>query len=274
MGLRVNQSDMGEKMAETSGEYSAEHFACHEIIWGEGWMSQGGEDEVAAVVQGMDLSGKTVLDIGSGLGGPSVALAANHNPGRVISIDIQAEQSALAQELATRRGVADRITYQVVEPGPFPFADASFDVVFSVGVFLQIPTKQSLYDDIYRIPKPGGTLAANDWLGGGDDTLSPEMVSFMTGGGLTFHWASADKTRGFLEHAGFTDIVVKDYQQRFLEILRGDVEQMESGATREQLIDAFDESVANDWLSNWQQIELLAQRGEICLAQMRATKPA
>jgi len=148
---------MDVTMAETSGEYSAEHFVCHEIIWGEGWMSQGGEDEVASVVQGLDLSGKTVLDIGSGLGGPSVALAANHNPGQVISIDIQAEQSALAQKLATRRGVTERITYQVVEPGPFPFEGASFDVVFSVGVFLQIHTKQSLYDDIYRVLKPGGT---------------------------------------------------------------------------------------------------------------------
>jgi len=261
-------------MAETSGEYSAEHFVCHEIIWGEGWMSQGGEDEVASVVQGLDLSGKTVLDIGSGLGGPSVALAANHNPGQVISIDIQAEQSALAQKLATRRGVTERITYQVVEPGPFPFEGASFDVVFSVGVFLQIHTKQSLYDDIYRVLKPGGTLAANDWLGGGGDTLSPEMVSFMAGGGLTFHWASADNTRGFLEHAGFSDVVVRDHQQRFLEILRDDVAQMESGTTRAQLIEAFDESVADDWLSNWQQIERLAERGEICLAQMRATKPA
>ncbi|MFP6741348.1 MAG: methyltransferase domain-containing protein [Alphaproteobacteria bacterium] len=260
-------------MAETSGEYTEEHFICHAIVWGEGWMSQGGEDEVAAVVEGLDLSGKTVLDIGSGLGGPSVALAANHNPERVVSIDIQAEQSALAQKLATKRGVAGRITYQVVEPGPFPFADASFDVVFSVGVFLQIPTKQSLYDDIFRVLKPGGTLAANDWLGGDDDTLSPEMVSFMTGGGLTFHWASADKTRGFLVHAGFSDIVVKDHQHQFLEILRHDVAQMKSGKTREQLIDAFNESVADDWLSNWQQIELLAERGEICLVQMRATKP-
>ena len=175
-------------MADTSGEYTEEHLICHAIVWGEGWMSQGGDEEVASVVEGMDLSGRTILDIGSGLGGPSVALAANHDAGNIVSIDIQAEQAERARQLATKRGVADRITYKVIEPGPFPFDDASFDVAFSVGVFLQIPDKLSLFADIFRVLRPGGTLAANDWLGGGDGSLSAEMVTFMEGGGLTFNW--------------------------------------------------------------------------------------
>ena len=260
-------------MADTSGEYTEEHLICHAIVWGEGWMSQGGDEEVASVVEGMDLSGRTILDIGSGLGGPSVALAANHDAGNIVSIDIQAEQAERARQLATKRGVADRITYKVIEPGPFPFDDASFDVVFSVGVFLQIPDKLSLFADIFRVLRPGGTLAANDWLGGGDGSLSAEMVTFMEGGGLTFNWASADETRGFLEQAGFIDIVVRDHQQRFLEILRSDVERMEAGTVRDRLIEAFDEAVAERWLSNWRQIAMLADRGEICLVQMRANKP-
>ncbi len=260
-------------MAAISGEYTEEHFICHAIVWGEGWMSQGGDQEVASVVDGLNLSGRTILDIGSGLGGPAIALAANHDAGTIVSIDIQAEQSERARQLATKRGVSDRITYKVVEPGPFPFEDASFDVVFSVGVFVQIPNKQSLFSDIFRVLRPGGTLAANDWLGGDDGPLSTEMVTFMEGGDLTFNWATADETRGCLEQAGFTDIVVRDHQRQFLEILRTDVEQMEAGTVRDRLIEAFDEAVAERWLSNWRQIEMLADRGEICLVQMRATKP-
>ena len=261
-------------MAGTRGEYTEEHFICHAIVWGEGWMSPGGDGEVASVVDGMDLSGRTILDIGSGLGGPSVALAANHDAGKIVSIDIQAEQAERSRHLATKRGVSDRITYQIVEPGPFPFADASFDVVFSMGAMVQIPNKPALFADIFRVLRPGGTLAANDWLGGDDGPFSAEMVSFMEGGGLTFNWASADETRGALEQAGFSDIVVRNHQEWFLEVLRADVERMEAGAVRNRLIEAFDEAVAEDWLSNWRQIEVLAGRGEIRLVQMRANKPA
>ncbi len=260
-------------MAATSGEYTEEHFVCHAIVWGEGWMSQGGDQEVASVVDGLNLSGRTILDIGSGLGGPAIALAANHDAGNIVSIDVQAEQVERSRQLASQRGVSDRITHEIVEPGPFPFEDASFDVVFSVGVFVQIANKQSLFSDIFRVLRPGGTLAANDWLGGNDGPLSTEMATFMEGGDLTFNWATADETRGYLKQAGFTDIVVRDHQQQFLEILRADVEQMEAGSVRDRLIEAFDEAVAERWLSNWRQIEMLADRGEICLVQMRATKP-
>ena len=44
-------------------------------VWGEGFLSPGGPAEVAEIVAGLDLSGKTVLDIGFGTGGPSIALA-------------------------------------------------------------------------------------------------------------------------------------------------------------------------------------------------------
>lgn len=135
MCVQALRSGMDEKMADTSGEYTEEHLICHAIVWGEGWMSPGGDGEVASVVEGIDLSGRTILDIGSGLGGPSVALAANHGAGKIVSIDVQAEQAERSRQLATKRGVSDRITYEIVEPGPFPFVGASFDVVFSMGAF-------------------------------------------------------------------------------------------------------------------------------------------
>ena len=273
MCVQALRSGMDEKMADTSGEYTEEHLIRHAIVWGEGWMSPGGDGEVASVVEGIDLSGRTILDIGSGLGGPSVALAANHGAGKIVSIDVQAEQAERSRQLATKRGVSDRITYEIVEPGPFPFAGASFDVVFSMGVFLQIPNKPTLFADIFRVLRPGGTLAANDWLRGDDGPFSAEMVTFLEGGGLTFNWATADETRGALKQAGFTDIVVRDHQQWFLEILRADVERMEAGTVRDRLIEAFDEAVAERWLSNWRQIEVMADRGEICLVQLRANKP-
>jgi cyclopropane fatty-acyl-phospholipid synthase-like methyltransferase len=40
-----------------------------QIIWGEGYLSPGGPQAVREIMQGLDLAGKRVLDIGCGIGG-------------------------------------------------------------------------------------------------------------------------------------------------------------------------------------------------------------
>jgi hypothetical protein len=54
-----------------------------ETLWGEGYLSPGGPEEVARVLRGLDLSGLAVLDIGCGSGGITVSLARDHGAGRV-----------------------------------------------------------------------------------------------------------------------------------------------------------------------------------------------
>ena len=55
-------------MAEAdSGElYGNKLIRMLEIVWGDGYLSPGGPDEVGRVLAGLDLTGKSVLDIGSG----------------------------------------------------------------------------------------------------------------------------------------------------------------------------------------------------------------
>ena len=45
-------------------------------------------------------------------------------------------------------------------PGPLPFTDASFDVVFSKDALLHVPDKDALFAEIFRVLKPGGVFAA------------------------------------------------------------------------------------------------------------------
>ena len=59
---------------------SEEHYpprmiAMLEAIWGEGFLSPGGPAEVARVLEGHDIRGKAVLDIGCGAGFVTAILA-------------------------------------------------------------------------------------------------------------------------------------------------------------------------------------------------------
>ncbi len=120
-----------------------------EIIWGEGFLSPGGAEEVALLLAGEDIKDKNVIDIGCGIGGIDVLLARDYGAGSVVGVDI--EQPVLDHSIARAEteGLSDKITYQLVEPGPLPFEPASFDVVFSKDAMIHIPEmKGPLYSQM------------------------------------------------------------------------------------------------------------------------------
>lgn len=260
-------------MNATKGEYAEAHFIGHEIVWGEGYMSPGGDAEVASVVDGLEIAGRTVLDIGCGLGGPAVALMANHRAGKVVGIDIQSEQIERSRQLADRRDATGRIDFILVDPGPLPFENTSFDVAFSIGAFVQIPDKYAIFAEIFRVLRPGGMLAANDWVREWDGPLSVEMVTHHENAGLTYNWVTSQQTQEALGRAGFIDIMLTDSGQWQLDHFRADIAGMETGPIRELLIEKFDQQAADNWLSSWRLMALMADRGEIGAVQIRATKP-
>ena len=56
-------------------EYSAEYCHFLELAYGKNWMSEGGEQAAEKLCDGIALSGKRILDVGSGLGGLAFYLA-------------------------------------------------------------------------------------------------------------------------------------------------------------------------------------------------------
>ncbi len=64
-------------------EYSDEDIIEFEVIFGAGFLSPGGQEEVAKIVENVNLAGKEVLDIGVGIGGPACLLVEIHGAARV-----------------------------------------------------------------------------------------------------------------------------------------------------------------------------------------------
>lgn len=106
-----------------------------------------------------------ILDVGSGVGGTSRCLAREFGC-HVTGIDLTEEYCRTAAMLTRRVGLADLIDYRQGDATKLPFPDASFDVVWTEHVAMNIPDKTSLYREMYRVLKPEGTLAIHDVLAG------------------------------------------------------------------------------------------------------------
>ncbi len=162
----------------TEDHYPPQMIAMLEAVWGEGFLSPGGPDEVARVIGTHDLTGKSVLDIGCGAGGIDLALVRNHHAAHVCGLDVEDPVLAHARVLVARAGLTKRIGLVKAAPGPLPFPPGTFDVVFSKDSIVHIPDKHALMTEIFRVLKPGGWFLASDWLIG-TDTISPMMADYV-----------------------------------------------------------------------------------------------
>jgi ubiquinone/menaquinone biosynthesis C-methylase UbiE len=152
-------------------------------------------------------SGERVIDIGSGLGGPSRYLARTFGCS-VSGVDLTAEFVAVATELTRRTGLTDQVTFRHGSALELPFPDASFDRAWSQNVAMNIADRPRFYAEVRRVLKPGGRFALQDVTQGpGGDVLFP--VPWSDTPTLSFLRRSAE-TRTLLEAAGFTVAVWHD----------------------------------------------------------------
>ena len=106
--------------------------------------------EVAGVTSGM-----RVLDAGSGIGGSARLLASRHDCS-VEAMDLSEEFVETARELDGLTGLTDKIRQQTGSVLDLPFDDASFDVVWSQNVTMNVDDKATMFAEAFRVLKPGG----------------------------------------------------------------------------------------------------------------------
>lgn len=137
-------------MGESTQEYDENLMALLEAVWGEGFMSPGGIDEVDRYLAGIRLDGQSVLDIGCGLGGIDIHLVKQHGAAMVTGIDVDQALIEHCDLLAQKYDVTAQTRFTCVDPGPLAFDSESFDIVTSKDSIIHIPDKHELAIDIFR----------------------------------------------------------------------------------------------------------------------------
>ncbi len=257
---------------DTHQEYDDGLVAVLEAVWGEGFMSPGGTDEVDRYLHDIDLNGLSVLDIGCGLGGVDIHMVLQHKVRKIVGVDIEPELIPRCKRLAQKYNVVEQTEFLCVEPGTLPFTDASFDMVTSKDSIIHIADKHTLANDIFRLLKPGGWFAASDWLAGYEDRPSPEMKDYLVAEALDFGLASADGYRKALNAAGFIDIEVVDRNEWYCAEARRERDQM-----RGALFDGLANQVGKEFMEHeigvWEKMIVALDQGQLRPTHLRGRKP-
>ncbi|HEX4573315.1 MAG TPA: class I SAM-dependent methyltransferase [Dongiaceae bacterium] len=148
----------------------------------------------------------SVLDVGSGIGGPARFLAATHGC-RVTGVDLSEPFVEAARYLTGRTGQTAQLSFQTASALELPFEDATFDAALLQHVAMNIADRPRLYREIRRVLKQGGRFATYDVvLNGGEPhypvpwARTPETSFLLT----------AAATGEAIEAAGFQRLAWQD----------------------------------------------------------------
>ncbi len=152
-----------------------------------------------------------LLDFGCGVGGTTCMIAQRVGC-RARGLNISPRQVMIAQEVASRLGLADRVGFDCYPGRELPYPAASFDRVVFFESPCHVPHKRLLFEQLFRVLKRGGACAGQDWVLATDRISAADRAAFIRPIEVAteVELCSLDRYRELMTAAGFANIQALD----------------------------------------------------------------
>lgn len=256
-------------ITQMNEEYTSDYCLALEMAYGEGMMSEGGSQAVDAMFEGIELQGKSMLDIGSGLGGAAQYLAKQYQA-KVTGVEVNPWMVDYAQA-ARETGLESHLDFQLIEDGKtLPFDDESFDVVYSKGVFTHVEDKGPIFQEIFRVLKPNGRLVITDWLSPNQAKWGPLISQLTELEGLKLFAQNETTYETTLRRVGFVDVRVKDVNPEYLQYNLDIIKRL--SVQPDRFVERFDLKTLQDHIEGYELIADAIATNELLVRHFVAKK--
>jgi 2-polyprenyl-3-methyl-5-hydroxy-6-metoxy-1,4-benzoquinol methylase len=163
-------------------------------------------------------SGKKLLDVACGAGGPALRIAEKTGCS-VIGIDVHEQAISAAKSLAERRGLTGRTEFLLADAAAkLPFSESEFDAITCIDALNHLPDRPAVIADWVRVLKPSGRLLFTDPVTM-TGPLSKDEIAARGSAGF-FLFVPVDYDKRVLAECGLRLLTCEDATQNMFEVAR------------------------------------------------------
>lgn len=170
-----------------------------------------GTDAVDAAIATLNIGADDrVLEIGSGIGGPSRHIAAITDS-RVTALELQPDLNDLAQDLTRRCGLSERVEHVCADVLDFSPGDTEYDAIVSWLAFFHIERRDLLLSRCHAWLRTSGGLFIEDLFARGEP--SPAEAEELAVTLYCRYLPDRDTYEADFRSAGFTNLSIDDMSE-------------------------------------------------------------
>ena len=254
-------------------EYTPKYCLQLEAAYGKGMMSEGGFEGIEYMFDSIPLERKTVLDIGSGLGGVAFYLADKYAM-QVTGIEVNVWMVAESE-----KRIPDRLKGKVnflksSSNSNWSIPNERYDMIYSKGVLTHLEKKDELLQECHRLLKREGLLVITDWLSSAEKKWGENIARLVELENLVLFPESETGYNEILKKNGFNVLSVRDDSLVYMRYNREIVKRLQDPEQHQRLLNYFGETELKDAVDGYDSIAKAIEAGELRVMRFVAHKGA